>query len=221
MRLNIIAQYLNLAGPGEDRLYKLGLQYAARGHDVTVFSISNGSGLDPRKKKIGVMQDGGLVVITFNVPYDPAMSDRQKFKSFVDFARLVGKQGRLLPPPDVIIALSPPLSAVWPALRLSKRYGAPLVTEIRELWPDAPVHRESLSNRLLIRGARRLEEQVYEHSQRIIAGSPGIAEAVKARWIERAKISVIPALEDEDKLIGLYDQVLQSVSAEIREEIKA
>ncbi len=212
MHLYIIAQHLNLSGQGEDRLHKLGRGYAARGHDVTVFTASSGLGLDLGRKKIGLKQVDGQTVVAFNVPYGRKMSRWQKISAYLRFARLAGKQGLTLPRPDLIVVSIPPLTAVLPALKLSEHYGTPMVVEVRELWPDALVQRGSLRNRLLIREARKLEKRAYEKAVRIVAGTSEIAATIKEHVTGQDKVTVIPEQTGDKELVEMYEQVLKGLT---------
>jgi len=212
MNIYIISQYLNLDSPGEDRFYSLGREYISRGHNVTVLTIDKTFNLELGNKKIGFVQKNGLNIVAFNVPYDEKMSRWKKMSAYVKFARLAGKQGRQLPAPSVIVASSPPLLAALPAIKLSKYYQAPLVMEIRELWPDAPIERGVINNKLLIKAAHLLEEWVYEKSGYIIAASQDISTALKNRWVERSKIRVIGSEEDHKKVVEGYESVFRQLN---------
>lgn len=190
-----------------------------RGHQVTVFSGSTGVDIELNSKEIGLYKDEGLTMIVFNVPYEQQMSAGQKLRSYFKFSRMAGRQTRLLPKPDLLLVSTPPLSAAMPALKLKKEFAIPLVVEVRELWPDAPIQRGTLKNRLLIKGARNLEQKVYEGADRIIASGPGIAEAVKGRWVERAKVHTIPEGLDHEELMEEYQKVLGNLAAAKRVKI--
>ena len=208
MHLFIIAQYLNLPGPGNDRLFKLGREWLSRGDQVTVFTMNEGTGLQLGRRKVGLIQSGGLNTVTFNVDYNLQARRSRKLFAYFKFARMVQKQGLQLPRPDLILAVSPPLAALWPALKLKEHFKVPLVVEIRELWPDALVQRGSLRGSLPLKAVTSFEQQVYEKADRIIAGGVGIADALKARQPERAKITVIPEGLDERDIIRLYDEAM-------------
>lgn len=218
MHLYIIAQYLNLPGPGNDRLFKLGREWLSRGDQVTVFTMNEGTGLHLGRRKVGLIQSGGLNTVTFNVDYSLQASRSRKVLAYLKFARMVQKQGLQLPRPDLILAVSPPLTAMWPALKLQAHYKVPLVVEIRELWPDALMQRGSLRSALPLKAVTRFEQQVYEKADRIIAGGVGIADAIKARQPERAKITVIPEGLDESDLVRLYSVVMDGL---IQKELSA
>jgi glycosyltransferase involved in cell wall biosynthesis len=78
----------------------------------------------------------------------------------------------------VIYATSPPLTMALPALVAAARWRAPLVFEVRDLWPEAPIQMGALRNPLAQRLARALERFVYARSTRLIALSPGIRSAL-------------------------------------------
>lgn len=211
MHLMIIAQYLNLYGPGEDRLWKLGRTFVERGNEVTIIAGSSGNDLNLGSKMIGLTKENGVNLISFNIPYDAGLDYRKKMSAFIRFKRLTERQGRQLPKPDFIVALSPPLTALMPALKLSSFYNVPLAIEIRELWPDAPIERGTLKNFILIRMARKFEEKIYEKADCVIADSKEIADVVKERWVERAKITVLPQMDDENEMINSYSKAFKEI----------
>ena len=213
MNLYIIAQYLDLNGAQEDRLLKVGQECIKRGHDVTVFTINRVSDLDLGDKKIGLRQKNGLKIITFNVPLEREMGALKKGYAFLKFARMTSRQGKQLPPPDVVLTVSPPLTAALPAMNLSKSFNVPLVAEIRELWPDGPVQRGTMKNGLVIKAARKLEQQLYEKADRIVALNEPILGAIKERWVERAKLSVIKEDLSDEQLIEQYEKVFRGITS--------
>jgi glycosyltransferase involved in cell wall biosynthesis len=97
------------------------------------------------------------------------------FARFALGATLAALRG---PRPDVIYATSPPLTMALPALVAAARWRAPLVFEVRDLWPEAPIQMGALRNPLVQRLARALERLVYARSTRLIALSPGIRAAL-------------------------------------------
>ncbi len=198
-------------GRGEERFYKLGRDYAAKGHRVTFFTGGNGFKIDLGKKKIGLMQRDGMTMIAFNVPYNVQMSRLKKLAAYFKFYRLVGKQGRLLPRPDKLVVATPPLSCAKAAIKLKAHFMVPLILEVRELWPDVPIKEGFLKNQLLINGVRRLEEKVYEKADWIVAKDQGIADAVKARRSGWDGVTVIPEDLEERDLLFQYEQVMEKL----------
>jgi len=217
MNIYMIAQYLAPEGAGEDRFFKLGRELVARGHDVTLVTGSGAVGLELGHKRIGITELGGLRVIAFNVPHGFSMNRWSKLLGFFKFARMVGKQGRNLPRPGLIMAASPPLTAAWPAVSLSTFYKVPLVVEIRELWPDLPIKRGTLGNSQVIKAARRLEKRIYEKANRIVASDREIASAVRERLAEQTKVKVVEEDSDERSLIEKYDLAFQGLNISKKE----
>ena len=93
----------------------------------------------------------------------------------------------------MIYATSPPLTMALPAIAASLRWRAPLVFEVRDLWPEAPIQMGALRNPLAQRLARALERFVYARSARLIALSPGIQAALPA-----GRTELVPNAADLD-----------------------
>jgi glycosyltransferase involved in cell wall biosynthesis len=112
------------------------------------------------------------------------------FARFALGATLTALRG---PRPDVIYATSPPLTMALPALVAAARWRAPVVFEVRDLWPEAPIQMGALRSRLSQRLARAVERFVYAHSERLIALSPGIRAA-----LPQDKTELVPNSADLD-----------------------
>ena len=209
MNIYIIVQHLNHLDQGEDRFLKLGRELSSRGHNVTVITTKDSVDLDLGKKKIGLIQKNGLKVIAFNVEDDRQYGPLKKIYTYLKFARMSRTQGHRLPKPNLIIAASPPLTAVWPALKLGQFYQVPVVIDIRELWPDGPVQRGSLKNKLLIRVFKGLEQKAYQQASRIIVSGKNIAEMVKLRVADQAKIKIVSNKSDNRTLIEQFEHALE------------
>ena len=93
----------------------------------------------------------------------------------------------------MIYATSPPLTMALPALVAAARWRTPVVFEVRDLWPEAPIQMGALRSRLAQRLARALERFVYARSERLIALSPGIRAA-----LPQDKTELVPNSADLD-----------------------
>ncbi len=215
MNIYIISQYLDSKEKGDDHLFNLGRELGSRGHFVTALTSSGAVDFELGKKKIGLFKDGGLNVIAFNVPYKKEMSGLKKMLAHLKFARLSAEQGRNLPRPDLILARVPPLTAAWPALKLSERFEAPLVVEVEELWPDALIARGELKNRLVIRALKGLEEKTYAGAGRIITSDQKLARIIKERAGNADKVEVLEDSSDETALLAGYEQAIKKLSLDL------
>ncbi|MEW5784937.1 MAG: glycosyltransferase [Bacillota bacterium] len=216
MHILMLHQYFSTEGNGpENRFFEIGRYLASQDHQVTVLTGNSRTNLDLGTKKIGLLQTAGMAVIAFNNDYHPGMSTGEKRRSFISYARSAARQGRRLPRPDLILASSPPLTTAWAALSTSKHYRVPLFLEIRELWPDAVIHRRSLRNKTLISLARRLEQKAYRQAACILAPAPGIAEAVRESVSDRDKVVLLPDYLDSgalnEQFSGLLKKIIKTV----------
>jgi glycosyltransferase involved in cell wall biosynthesis len=116
------------------------------------------------------------------------------------------------PRPDVIYATSPPLTMALPAIAASERHRAPLVFEVRDLWPEAPIQMGALTNPALVRLARGLERFVYRRAARVIALSPGMRDGVVASGVPPDKVTLVPNASD----LELFSPDLDGSSARER-----
>jgi PEP-CTERM/exosortase A-associated glycosyltransferase len=114
--------------------------------------------------------------------------------------------------PDVLHAHSPSLNAIA-ALRAGKRFGIPVVYEVRAFWEDAAVdHGTSSENGLRYRATRALETYALRHADAVTTICEGLRRDIVARGIPAAKITVIPNAVDIDKFAvgGTADQDLKT-----------
>jgi glycosyltransferase involved in cell wall biosynthesis len=102
------------------------------------------------------------------------------------------------PRPDVVFATSPPLTIALPAIVAAKRWRAPLVFEVRDLWPEAPIQMGALRSLLAQRLARWLERAVYRAATEIVALSPGMRDGIAAAGVEAERVTTIPNASDLD-----------------------
>jgi glycosyltransferase involved in cell wall biosynthesis len=177
MRILYLHQYfMTRTGVGGTRSYEFARRFVARGHEVSMVTAA-AAGEDPRRRV------DGIEVIGVRAGYADYMGGTslaypRRVLEFVRFALGATVTALRLPRPDVIYATSPPLTMALPALVAAARWRAPLVFEVRDLWPEAPIQMGALRNRLAQRLARAVERFVYARSTRLIALSPGIRAAL-------------------------------------------
>lgn len=113
--------------------------------------------------------------------------------------------------PDVLHAHSPSLNAVA-ALRAGKRFGIPVVYEVRAFWEDAAVdHGTSSENGLRYRATRALETWALKRADAVTTICEGLRRDIVARGIPFDKVTVIPNAVDIGKfsMDGVADQALK------------
>jgi glycosyltransferase involved in cell wall biosynthesis len=159
-------------GAGGTRSYEFARRFVERGHRVRMVTAGSAT-----------RTVDGIDVVGVRGAYSDymratGMSNLGRMAAFARFAAGATVAALRGPRPDVVYATSPPLTMALPAIAASLRWRAPLVFEVRDLWPEAPIQMGALRNPLAQRAARLLERFVYARSARLIALSPGIQAAL-------------------------------------------
>ena len=179
--------FMTREGAGGTRSYEFARRFVERGHGVRMVTAGEGrSSVD------------GIEVVGVRGAYSDymratGMSNLGRMAAFARFAAGATVAALRGPRPDVIYATSPPLTMALPAIAALLRWRAPLVFEVRDLWPEAPIQMGALRNPLAQRLARALERFVYARSTRLIALSPGIQAA-----LPRGRTELVPNSADLD-----------------------
>jgi glycosyltransferase involved in cell wall biosynthesis len=186
--------FLTREGSGGTRSYEFARHLIAAGHEVVM--VTAGSGVGSRTvdgihvRDVGVGH-GDYVQAT-------SMSHARRIASFLRFAIAATATALREPSPDVVFATSPPLTMAFPGIAASRRHRVPLVFEVRDLWPEAPIQMGALDNSAARAVARALERAVYRASAHVVALSPGIREGVIAAGVRPADVTLIPNASDLD-----------------------
>jgi PEP-CTERM/exosortase A-associated glycosyltransferase len=113
--------------------------------------------------------------------------------------------------PDVLHAHSPSLNAIA-ALRAGKKFGIPVVYEVRAFWEDAAVdHGTARENGLRYKLTRALETYALKHADAVTTICEGLRKDIVARGIAADKVTVIPNAVDIEKFAvgGVADLALK------------
>lgn len=101
--------------------------------------------------------------------------------------------------PDILHAHSPVLNA-WPALRVGRRLGLPVVYEVRAFWEDAAVdHGTSRPGGPRYRATRWLETAALKRADAVATISQGLRRDIVARGVADDKVVVIPNAVDVER----------------------
>jgi glycosyltransferase involved in cell wall biosynthesis len=184
--------FITRAGVGGTRSYEFARRFVARGHRVRMVTAADG---DSSVDGIDVVGVAGAYSDYMSAT---ASSDRDRMLAFGRFAAGASAAAVRGPRPDVIYATSPPLTIAIPALAAAARWRAPLVFEVRDLWPEAPIQMGALGNPRLQRQARSLEREAYKRARRVIALSPGIRDGIVGSGVPPGKVVLVPNASDLD-----------------------
>jgi glycosyltransferase involved in cell wall biosynthesis len=193
MRILYLHQFfITRTGVGSTRSYEFARRFVARGHQVRMVTACGGRRNVEGIEVVGVRGGYSDYVSATAVSYPRRMLGFARFALAATVAALHGAR------PDVVYATSPPLTIALPALAAAARWRAPLVFEVRDLWPEAPIQMGALRNPALQRLGRLIERFVYRKSARLIALSPGIRDQVIAAGAAPEKVAMIPNGADLD-----------------------
>lgn len=183
------------AGTGGTRSYEFSQHLLQRGHTVTmVAGRRQGGGYGMERHQ----QIDGIDVICCGSWYSNRLSPLRRLWSFArfTFGACTLRTKKLGNRPDVVFATSTPLTIGIPGVLLARRLRVPLVFEVRDLWPEAPIGMGVLKNPVVIRLARALERWIYRNARHVIALSPGMAGGVQRGGVVAEHISTIPNASD-------------------------
>jgi glycosyltransferase involved in cell wall biosynthesis len=93
---------------------------------------------------------------------------------------------------DVVLVSSPTFFSVFSAWALARLKRAPLVVEVRDLWPAIFVELGVLRNRRIISALESLELAAYRASAAVVVVTEGFRDDLVRRGVPEAKVHVIP-----------------------------
>ena len=177
---------------GGVRSYEVAKHLVTMGHKVNI--ITSYRGLSSSTDWYKTVENG-INVHWLPVPYSNYLSFFGRIKAFINFAVKASFKAASFKA-DVIVATSTPLSVGLPGVYAAFRQSAPLVFEVRDLWPTVPISMGILKNPFLIWALKKFESFVYSQSEIVIALSPGMKEGVVAKNFSKDKVTVIPNFSD-------------------------
>jgi glycosyltransferase involved in cell wall biosynthesis len=211
MKTTILYQYFQgLDEPGHALMLSFAQHLKSKREDVVVVSGEYGY-MRPRKVELPLWRrlirretvDGVPVIRTYTAPYNLFL----RFLSFLSFSAtcLVG----LLrgPRPDVVYASTPPLVPMFSAWLASRIRGAPLVLEVRDLWPASVVELLNVKSAIFMRAMSGLERFLYNRADQIVALTDGIREdIIKRGWppdkVHTIRYGIFPSRFHPDEAAG-------------------
>jgi colanic acid biosynthesis glycosyl transferase WcaI len=181
------------------RVSELSRYWVQAGHDVTVltgFPNHPDGVVRPeyrRHFRRGVFRekiDGINVVRSWLLPF-PNRRAHERMLNYSSFATSAAFVGSLLERPDVVIATSPQLLVGLSGWWIAKVKRAPLVFEVRDLWPES-LAAVGMGSSFLQAVLGRVAGFLYAHANHIAVVTPAFREHLVKKWrVPGKKISVI------------------------------
>src|SRR5690606_10546 len=104
----------------------------------------------------------GIELYESKVAYNNKMGVAGRLLSYGGFAAYCLKAVLQMPKPDVIWAVSTPLSTPWVAAKVARLRNIPWVFEVQDLWPSFPIEMGAVKNKMLQKLLYREEKKLYE-----------------------------------------------------------
>ncbi len=182
-----------------------GLSLGLRDHgfDVTVLTTYPAYNLDPadrarfRNPATNVVRDeDGLRVVRVPTPPHHNVGRVAKGLSQLTFLPILAGCGALLGPFDAIVAYSPPLLVAAAAAVLKARFGARLVLNVQDLFPQTAIDLGVLNDRRLVAAYRWLETACYRAADVVTCHSEGNLRVLRAHPALRRRADDVQVVEN-------------------------
>ncbi|MBM3123700.1 MAG: glycosyltransferase family 4 protein [Chloroflexi bacterium] len=200
MHILIVHQaFASLEEPGGTRHHEFARLLAARGHRVTIIaspiSYLTGtptrlvpSGHSPHFKMKWGETEGGVRILRASAYAAHHKSFVHRALAFILFMFSSLWLGLKVKQVNLIWGTSPPIFQGVTAWILSRVKHAPLLFEVRDLWPLFAAAAGVLRNPLLIRLSEWLEGFLYRGAERVMVNSPGFVEHVRSRGARQVEL---------------------------------
>lgn len=133
----------------------------------------------------------GVKLYEQHVPYQNKMGVSRRLFSFGGYAAYALAKGITLPKPDVIWAVSTPLSTPWAAAQVARIRKIPWVFEVQDMWPAFPVEMGAIKSRWIQDRLFDIETSLYQSASHIITLSPDMEQQVISKGINSGKVTTV------------------------------
>lgn len=198
MRVLYVSQYFVRGDqPGGVRHWHHTRALAARGHEVHVVTsfVQHKERSVPaayRGRRIVREHEDGLTMWrTYSTPgYGRDL--RSRLANYLSFAWWAAVAAVRAPRPDVVLASSPSLPAAAGAAVVAMARRAPLVLEVRDLWPESAIAMNLVRpGSVFARVASLLERFCYRRARHVVALTEGIRDGVIAKGVPAHRVTVV------------------------------
>lgn len=184
--------FVALDEAGGTRHYEFARYLAQHGHRVTVIASQTSylTGVDTNKDiEVTEFADGGRLSI-LRVRTLPGLhrSFARRILNFFSFTWNAFWAGVRVKDVDVVWGTTPPIFQAAGAWALARLKGAPLLLEVRDLWPAFAIAVGVLRNPVLIAASEWLERFLYRRAHTVLLNSPGFMAHVQARGARRVRL---------------------------------
>ncbi|MGG5872988.1 glycosyltransferase family 4 protein [Pseudomonas peli] len=141
----------------------------------------------------------GIKVHAIHVEYGNHMGFTRRILAFLLFMLVSSVYALSLPRRNLVYASSTPLTIAVPALVYCAFKRAPMVFEVRDLWPDIPIAMGVIRSKFLIKLLYGFERHIYRVARKVVVLSSGMRDELLIKKVAAEKIVVIPNACDLDE----------------------
>jgi glycosyltransferase involved in cell wall biosynthesis len=189
MRITILHQHhANPDCPATCRQYAFMEKLVPR-HSITMVAPNAWRKLRLQQKYSWVPE--GVELQECTVDYANKMGVAMRLLSFIGFAVCAFVKLMRLKKPDVLWAVSVPLSVPFVVAQVARLRNVPWVFEVQDLWPSFPIQMGAVKYKWLQRLLYKMELSLYKQASHIITLSPDMTDYVIGRGIAPEKVSTI------------------------------
>ncbi|MBI5739838.1 MAG: glycosyltransferase family 4 protein [Nitrospirae bacterium] len=215
--------------PGSERSYQFAKAFARMGHEVTFLTSSFNHWGKIEKITNGepfiLSSEDNLRIVYLKTRPLYYQNNHRRFLNMLYFAcALRTVSDKVATSPDIIIASYPSPFAALAAYRLSKKYEAAFVLEIRDLWPQVWIERKAFHRyHPFVVLLFALEKYLYSRTPVFITALPYVSDYLSERGITPQKIEWVPnginlaefiEASKGDTAYDGVDEILNSMNAE-------
>ena len=195
MRLLFLSQYYPPEiGAASNRIGYFARYLAKAGHNVTVLTSApnypEGKLYPGYQNRFTKKEENGVTVVRTRILLTPKKNMLTRLAHYLSFIVASFIARPKIQKPDMIIATSPPIFTGLLGVIFKKLWKAPLVLDVRDLWPQSVESVGAVRNRGLLAQTQRLANWMYKNATHITATSKGIQKHLPKSV--QQKISIMP-----------------------------
>jgi glycosyltransferase involved in cell wall biosynthesis len=184
LRVVLVSQYFPPeVGATQTRIQSFAEHLAARGHDVTVIAEfpNHPHGVIPpdyRGRLFEVDRSNPYRVVRVWVKTSKEKTQMTRLSFYLSYMALATAVSPIAGRADVVVATTPPLFTALAGLAIAKLSGAPLVLDVRDLWPAAATSLKQISPGWETRMGESIERRAYRAAAAVTAVTRPFCEHV-------------------------------------------
>lgn len=172
------------------------------------------------QKRIGLLQREGMAIVVLNPGHKQLMNAGPERRVSAVFARRASRQGRNLPPPDLVLASSSSPALAGAAFSLSSFYGVPLILEVRAMERSFVDFGPGFWKRIFTSPRRRRALKAYLRADSIIVPSPEMALTVAPIPASEERVAILSDELDYSELFHEFSKILTPLLSDGKTERK-